>query len=130
MGGVGTWQYDDATAGTAVVEGFKVGMRHVDTALGYRNQNGVGAALKTVGLDREEYFVTSKIPGGTDFNETTANLELALQQLDLKYVDLMLLHYPATWGGQGLGRLVPLAFPTIASRMWKMSCQCPPSQLR
>jgi len=99
--GVGTWQYDDATAGTAVVEGFKVGMRHVDTALGYRNQNGVGAALKTVGLDREEYFVTSKIPGGTDFNETTANLELALQQLDLKYVDLMLLHYPATWGGQG-----------------------------
>merc|ERR1712137_510651 len=41
------------------------------------------------------------IPGGTDFNETTANLELALQQLDLKYVDLMLLHYPATWGGQG-----------------------------
>ena len=37
--------------------------RHVDTALGYGNQRGVGRALAAAGVPRAEYFVTSKIPG-------------------------------------------------------------------
>jgi len=99
--GLGTWQYSDDVAESATLSAFKLGYRHVDTALGYRNQVGVGKALKQVGLKREEYFVTSKIPGGTDSQTTTDNLDLALQQLQLDYVDLMLVHFPATWGGEG-----------------------------
>ena len=39
--------------------------------------------------------------GGTDASTTTANLDTALEQLQLEYVDLMLVHFPATWGGKG-----------------------------
>lgn len=99
--GLGTWQYSDDVAEQATIDAFKIGFRHVDTALGYRNQVGVGKALKKVGLEREQFFVTSKIPGGTNSSATAANLDLALEQLQLEYVDLMLVHYPATWGGEG-----------------------------
>lgn len=99
--GLGTWQYSDDVAEQATIDAFKIGYRHVDTALGYRNQVGVGKALKQIDLDREQYFVTSKIPGGTDATTTRANLDQAMQELQLDYVDLMLVHFPATWGGKG-----------------------------
>jgi 2,5-diketo-D-gluconate reductase A len=102
--GLGTWQYNDTIAEQATLEAFKIGYRHVDTALGYGNQVGVGKALKTIeqgGLEREQFFVTSKIPGGTNASTTRANLDLAMEQLQVEYVDLMLVHFPATWGGDG-----------------------------
>jgi len=102
--GLGTWQYKDSVAEQATLDAFKLGYRHVDTALGYGNQVGVGKALQTLkngGLEREQFFVTSKIPGGTDAATTRANLDKAMEQLQLDHVDLMLVHYPATWGGEG-----------------------------
>jgi len=99
--GLGTWQYNDSVSETAVTAALQVGFRHVDTALGYGNQVGVGAALKKSTLARHEFFITSKIPGGLNASATEASLELALQQLGLDYVDLMLIHFPATWAGVG-----------------------------
>jgi len=99
--GLGTWQYNDTVAETAVTNALKVGFRHIDTALGYKNQVGVAAALKKSPLLRDAYFVTSKIPGGLNAADTEANLDLALQQLGLDYVDLMLIHFPASWTGVG-----------------------------
>jgi len=101
--GLGTWQYNDTVAEQATLDAFKIGYRHVDTALGYGNQVGVGKALKTIkkGLERDLFFVTSKIPGGTNASATRANLDEAMEQLQLDYVDLMLVHFPATWGGEG-----------------------------
>jgi len=101
--GLGTWQYNDTVAEQATLDAFKIGYRHVDTALGYGNQVGVGKALKTIkkGLERDQFFVTSKIPGGTNASATRANLDEAMEQLQLDYVDLMLVHFPATWGGEG-----------------------------
>lgn len=99
--GLGTWQYNNTVAGKAVIEALSVGYRHVDTALGYGNQVGVGAALKSSNLERHEYFVTSKIPGGLNASATESSLNLVLQQLGLSYVDLMLIHFPATWEGHG-----------------------------
>lgn len=93
--GLGTWQYNSTVAEAAVESAFSLGYRHVDTALGYGNQVGVGAALARAALPRGEYFVTSKVPGGLNASATTAALDLALQQLKLTYVDLMLLHWPA-----------------------------------
>ena len=92
--GLGTWQYNSSEAEAAIATAFSVGYRHVDTALGYANQVGVGHALKTLALPRDEYFVTSKVPGGLNASATTAALELSLQQLQLDHVDLMLLHFP------------------------------------
>merc|ERR1711879_236748 len=61
----------------------------------------MGAALKKSNLPRNEFFVTSKIPGGLNSSATEASLNQALEQLGLAYVDLMLIHFPATWGGKG-----------------------------
>lgn len=94
--GLGTWQYNDSVAEAAVVKAFEIGYRHVDTAFIYANQVGVGAALKKTGLKRSEYFVTSKIPGGLNSSATASHLDKALEQLQLDYVDLMLIHFPAT----------------------------------
>jgi diketogulonate reductase-like aldo/keto reductase len=102
--GLGTWQYNDTVAEHATLEAFKLGFRHVDTAYGYNNQVGVGKALKQLeagGLKRQEYFVTSKIPGGLNATAAQSTLDEGLVQLGLDYVDLLLLHFPATWGGKG-----------------------------
>merc|ERR1719183_2334823 len=85
--GLGTWQYNDSVAEAAVTSALQIGFRHIDTALGYNNQVGVGAALKKSPLLRDAYFVTSKIPGGLNASDTEANLDLALKQLGLDYVD-------------------------------------------
>lgn len=101
--GLGTWQYNSSVAEAAVRAAFKIGYRHVDTALGYRNQVGVGAGLKKTGLHRQQYFVTSKIPGGLNASTTEASLNQALEELGLEYVDLMLIHFPADWGMKRTG---------------------------
>ena len=107
--GLGTWLYNSSVAEDAVKLAFGVGFRHVDTALGYQNQDGVGKGLASAaaaaGLSRSEYFVTSKIPGGLNQSAARAALDQALDQLfpgDADaYVDLMLVHFPATWTGEG-----------------------------
>merc|ERR1711924_406490 len=105
MVGLGTWLYNNTVASNAVVEAFRQGYRHADTALVYDNQEGVGQGLKHIvselGLAREDYFVTSKIPGGLNASATTAALDQCLEQLQLESVDLMLLHFPADWSGEG-----------------------------
>jgi 2,5-diketo-D-gluconate reductase A len=98
--GIGTWQYNDSLAERVVVDAFRMGYRHVDTAYVYKNQVGVGAALATAAKDlalkRADYFVTSKIAGGLNASATGAALEETLRQLQLDYVDLMLIHWPAS----------------------------------
>jgi len=80
---------------------FEMGYRHVDTALVYENHVGVGKALAASGLPREDYFVTTKIPGGLDASATEQQLDECLDELKLDYVDLMLIHYPSDWDGNG-----------------------------
>lgn len=93
--GLGTWKYNSTVAAAAVSSAFIAGYRHVDTAQGYENQLGVGHALAKAGLKREEYFVTTKIPGGLNASATTAALEQSLKELQLGVVDLMLIHWAA-----------------------------------
>jgi len=101
MAGLGTWQYNSSEAYNASLMALQLGYTHIDTALGYLNQDGVGRAIADSGRARDSFFVTSKIPGGLNYSAATASLEEALSQLKLDYVDLMLIHFPATWGGEG-----------------------------
>merc|ERR1719174_756450 len=91
MMSIGTWQYDTATAEQVVKDALAAGFNHIDTANDYNNQKGVGAALK--GIDRDSYFLTTKIPDGSA-SQTKSNMEQDLQDLGLDYVDLMLVHFP------------------------------------
>lgn len=94
--GIGTWQYNDTVAENVVATAFQQGYRHVDTAVVYANAVGVGRALQKSGLRRQEYFVTSKIPIGLNITATVEGMYQNLDQLQLDYVDLMLVHIPAT----------------------------------
>merc|ERR1719215_1985435 len=91
MMSIGTWQYDPSTAEQVVKDALSVGFNHIDTANNYKNQKGVGAALK--GVDRDSYLLTTKIPDGTA-SQTKQYLDQDLSELGLEYVDLMLVHYP------------------------------------
>jgi hypothetical protein len=100
--GLGTWRYgNDSVTQQGVQTALSVGYRHVDAALGYGNQRGVGAALAAAGVKRSDYWITSKVPGGLNASAMEAALEESVAQLGLAYVDLMLVHYPASWSGVG-----------------------------
>lgn len=104
--GFGTYLISDAEVSKPVAEALRVGYRHIDTAEGYGNEQGVGQgirqALDAGQLSRDELFVTTKLwPGNPAWGdaakgraETLASLEASLQRLGLDYVDLYLIHAP------------------------------------
>ncbi|WP_441955209.1 aldo/keto reductase [Nocardia sp. 2TAF39] len=71
---------------------LEAGYRSVDTAMFYHNERGVGAAVRTSGLPREELFVTTKL-WNTDRGHERA-FDSSLVALGLDYVDLYLIHWP------------------------------------
>ena len=85
----------------AVEAAFEVGYRHIDTATIYRNEAGVGAAVRASGIDRNELFITTKL-WNTDQGYDTAleACERSLELLGLDYLDLYLIH----WAQPGLGK--------------------------
>jgi 2,5-diketo-D-gluconate reductase A len=71
------------------------GYRHIDTAEMYGNEAGVGEAVRASGLDRGDVFVTSKLSNAFHRpDDARAAFERTLEQLDLGYVDLFLIHWP------------------------------------
>lgn len=104
--GFGTYLISDDAATEAVREALRAGYRHIDTAEGYGNERGVGAAIREAIeaglLTRDELFVTTKLwPGNPAWGdaakgrtETLASLEASLERLGLDYVDLYLIHAP------------------------------------
>lgn len=94
----GTWQIPNDQATDAVTCALSVGYRHIDTAAAYENERGVGKALQESGLNREDVFVTTKIPGEVKTYEgAKAVIAASLSNLDTPYIDLMLIHSPKPW---------------------------------
>jgi len=90
--GFGTWQLTGARCYEAVGAALAAGYRHLDTATVYRNEAEVGRALRDSGVPRDEVFVTTKCPGGSDDPERT--LATSLDALGVESVDLWLVHWP------------------------------------
>src|SRR5699024_9256911 len=102
--GYGVWQVEDEVAADVVVTAFEAGYRHVDTARGYNNEAGVGAALKTAGLPRDDVFVTSKVPNQDQgYDATRASFDATMADLGLEELDLYLIHWPAPSVGLAVG---------------------------
>jgi len=106
MIGFGTYLISDEDAQTCVANALEVGYRHIDTAEGYHNERGVGAAIARTlgnhGLARDDIFVTTKLwPGNPawgmeakTYQATLESCEASLERLQLSYVDLYLIHAP------------------------------------
>ncbi|HLT85459.1 MAG TPA: aldo/keto reductase [Phototrophicaceae bacterium] len=93
--GYGTFQVAADEAQRAVETALEAGYRHIDTAAGYYNEEGVGAALRAVGLPREDVFVTTKVRNADQgYEETLAAFEASRRALALDVVDLYLVHWP------------------------------------
>jgi 2,5-diketo-D-gluconate reductase A len=61
--GLGTWPLDDQQVAAAVVDAVEAGYRHIDTAVKYGNEKGVGNGIRSSGLDRSDLFITTKLDG-------------------------------------------------------------------
>jgi diketogulonate reductase-like aldo/keto reductase len=93
--GFGTFQIPEDDTQRAVESAIDAGYRHIDTAAGYYNEAGVGAAVRASSLTREELFVTTKLRNGDQgYESTLAAFEDSRSALGLEYVDLYLIHWP------------------------------------
>ena len=93
--GLGTWPLDDDQVAAAVVQAVEAGYRHIDTAVKYGNERGVGNGIRASGVDRSELFITTKLDGEFQGHDrAVAGLEGSLKRLGLDYVDLLLIHWP------------------------------------
>jgi diketogulonate reductase-like aldo/keto reductase len=92
--GLGVWQIPDGKpVQEAVHWALEAGIRHIDTARLYRNEHGVGDAIRTSGVSREEIWVTTKLfPFEALWAESA--FQRSLGRLGLDYVDLFLVHFP------------------------------------
>ncbi|CAD6002799.1 aldo/keto reductase [Agreia sp. COWG] len=94
--GFGVFKVDPDKTSRVVSEAFEVGYRHIDTAKIYGNEEGVGHAIKTSGIDRDELFITTKLWNSDQGYESGLEaFEKSLGRLQLDYVDLYLIHWPA-----------------------------------
>lgn len=94
--GFGTWELPEEEAETVIAWAVKAGYRHIDTAASYRNEKGVGRAVRNSGLKREELFVTSKLWNKhRGYEKTKKAFDSSLKALGLEYLDLYLIHWPA-----------------------------------
>jgi 2,5-diketo-D-gluconate reductase A len=101
--GFGVFQVPPEDTQEVVEEALEVGYRHIDTAAAYRNERGVGAAIASSGIPREEIFVTTKLWNSQQGYESTLGAcEKSLQRLGLDHVDLYLIHWPVPTEGRAL----------------------------
>jgi 2,5-diketo-D-gluconate reductase A len=93
--GFGVYQVPPEDTKKATLTALEVGYRHIDTAEMYRNEKGVGEALRESGLDRSEVFVTSKLNNGFHaHDDAMAAFDESLEVLGFDYLDLFLIHWP------------------------------------
>ena len=97
--GLGTYALDHDTCVNSVMALIENGGRLIDTAYMYGNEEAVGEgvrrAMAAYGVPREEIFVITKIYPN-QFSDPESAIEMALEKLNIGYVDMMLLHHPGS----------------------------------
>lgn len=96
--GYGVFQVDPDKTEKLVAEALRQGIRHIDTAAIYGNEEGVGRAIAASGIPRHELFITTKLWNDSQLNAAEA-LDSSLGKLGLDYVDLYLIHWPVPADG-------------------------------
>lgn len=109
MVGVGTCWLSPEETYWSVRSAIENGVRHIDTAEAYRNEEAIGRAIRDAGVPRSELFVATKISSGEShgYEETKRLIARQLDDLGTTYVDLYYIHgmpqaphssrFPGTW---------------------------------
>lgn len=94
--GLGVAELSDADTERAVSAALEMGVRLIDTAAVYGNEEAVGRAIAASGIPRAEIFVTTKLANADQgFQAGQDALKVSLEKLGLEYVDLYMIHWPA-----------------------------------
>lgn len=93
--GYGVYQVSKEDCKASVLAALKAGYRHIDTAQSYFNEEEVGEAIKECNIKREELFITTKVWIDNYGEGKTYNSVIeSMKKLNVKYLDLILLHQP------------------------------------
>jgi len=95
--GLGTWQNSNPEECSESVEtALDMGYRHIDTAQAYSNEGDVGEGLSAADVDREDFFLASKVwINKLSAEKVKASTEESLDKLGVDSVDLMYVHWPS-----------------------------------
>lgn len=100
INGLGTYSLHGDECINAVKSALSSGVRLIDTASAYGNEEEVGQAIREAIdegiIKREDIFVTTKIYPGDEMKNPEESIQACLDRLDIGYVDMMLLHHPDT----------------------------------
>ena len=98
INGLGTYSLHGDECINSVKSALSEGVRLIDTASAYGNEEEVGQAIREAIsegiIEREDVFVTTKIYPGSEMENPARSIQACLDRLDIGYVDLMLLHHP------------------------------------
>ena len=92
--GYGVWQVEDDVAEKVVGQAFDAGYRHIDTAKIYGNEAGVGRAIASSSVPRDEMFITTKLWNADQgYDSTLRAFDASMERLGLETLDLYLIHW-------------------------------------
>ena len=93
--GFGVFQVPPEDTAEVTSTALEVGYRHIDTAQMYGNEAGVGEALASSTLARDEVYVTTKLNNNNhEPDDVRRSFEESLAKLQLDRTDLFLIHWP------------------------------------
>ena len=98
--GLGVYKIENADVERVVHTAIDAGYRAIDTAWFYKNEKALGTALKTLNINREDLFITTKL--WNDFQGYDATIKAfndSLESLQLTYIDMYLIHWPCPEDG-------------------------------
>ena len=93
LNGIGTYSLTGDECYNSIRSALDSDVRLIDTAYMYNNEEEVGRAIRDSNVPREEIFVITKIYP-TQYDNPEQAIEMALEKLDIGYIDMMLLHHP------------------------------------
>ena len=93
LNGIGTYSLTGEECYNSITSALNSGVRLIDTAYMYHNEEEIGRAVRDSNIPREEIFITTKLYPN-QYNDPETAIDLALETLDVGYIDLLLLHHP------------------------------------
>jgi methylglyoxal/glyoxal reductase len=119
--GIGTFQTKGETTYNMVKDSISLGYRLIDTARQYQNEIQVGQAIKDSKIERNEIFIISKINFDEHgFEKTISCVEESLKNLQVNFIDLMLIHWP----GQTEGKSTEISNPKMRKETYQALEKC------
>ena len=92
--GLGTMTLKEDVCVQAVKAALETSYTHLDTAAFYGNEVEVGAGLRASGTSRDKVFICTKVRENNLLPENfNKSLDQSLKNLQLPYVDLLLIHW-------------------------------------